>query len=112
MTVLVADKLESSAIEGLRALGVDLIDRPTLSADELPGALAETGADLLIVRSTRVTAEALDAGRLGAVVRAGAGYDTIDVDAASQNGVLVANTPGRNAQAVAELAFGLILACD
>ena len=112
MTVLVADKLEASALDGLRALGVNLLDQPTLTADDLPHALRETGADLLIVRSTRVSAEALGAGRLGAVVRAGAGYDTIDVEAASQNGVLVANTPGRNAQAVAELAWGLILACD
>lgn len=112
MTVLVADKLEASAIEGLMSLGVELLDRPELTAESLPGALRESGADLLIVRSTKVTAEALAAGRLGAVVRAGAGYDTIDVDAASQQGVLVANTPGRNAQAVAELAFGLILACD
>ncbi|RYG87060.1 hydroxyacid dehydrogenase, partial [bacterium] len=112
MTVLVADKLEASALDGLRALGVDLLDQPTLTADDLPAALRETGADLLIVRSTRVTAEALGSGRLGAVVRAGAGYDTIDVDAASRQGVLVANTPGRNAQAVAELAWGLILACD
>ena len=112
MTVLVADKLEASALEGLGALGVELLNQPELTADTLPEALRESGADLLIVRSTKVSAEALESGRLGAVVRAGAGYDTIDVDAASRQGVLVANTPGRNAQAVAELAFGLILACD
>ena len=112
MKVLVADKLEPSALAGIAVLGVELLDQPLLTAADLPQALTESGADLLIVRSTKVTAEALEASRLGAVIRAGAGYDTIDVDAASRCGILVANTPGRNAQAVAELAFGLILACD
>lgn len=112
MTVLVADKLEATALNGLRALGVDLASRPDLDSDTLGPALAETGADVLVVRSTRVTDEALGQGRLAAVLRAGAGVDTIDVEAASRRGVLVANTPGQNATAVAELAFGLILACD
>ncbi len=112
MTVLVADPLEASALNGLRALGVDLLDRPALTEDALGDALAETGAEVLVVRSTRVTDAALERGRLAAILRAGAGTDTIDVEGASRRGVLVANTPGQNALAVAELAFGLILACD
>jgi len=54
----------------------------------------------------------LEAGRLSLVVRAGAGYNTIDVETASERGISVANCPGKNAIAVAELAFGLILALD
>jgi D-3-phosphoglycerate dehydrogenase len=53
-----------------------------------------------------------DAGRLALVVRAGAGYDNVDVAAASARGIYVANCPGKNSLAVAELAFGLMLALD
>jgi D-3-phosphoglycerate dehydrogenase len=65
-----------------------------------------------VVRGTKVTAEMLDAGRLSLIVRAGAGYNTIDVAAASTRGIYVSNCPGKNAIAVAELAFGLILSLD
>ena len=54
----------------------------------------------------------LDAGRLALIVRAGAGYNTIDVAGASKRGIYVSNCPGKNAIAVAELTFGLILALD
>ena len=54
----------------------------------------------------------MDAGALALVVRAGAGYNTIDVAAASARGIYVSNCPGRNAVAVAELTLGLILALD
>ena len=64
---------------------------------------------MLVVRGTKVTAPMLDAGRLSLIVRAGAGYNTIDVAAASTRGIYVSNCPGKNAIAVAELAFGLIL---
>ena len=67
---------------------------------------------MLVVRSTKVTEAIMDAGRLALIVRAGAGYNTIDVAAASARGIYVSNCPGRNAVAVAELAFGLILALD
>ena len=67
---------------------------------------------MLVVRGTKVTAAMLDAGRLALIVRAGAGYNTIDVAAASQRGIYVSNCPGKNAIAVAELAFALILAID
>src|SRR5207245_4539165 len=61
---------------------------------------------------TRVTKPMLEAGHLSLIIRAGAGYNTIDVEAASERGIAVANCPGKNSVAVAELAFGLILALD
>jgi D-3-phosphoglycerate dehydrogenase len=65
-----------------------------------------------VVRSTKVTEAILAAGALKLVVRAGAGYNTIDVAAASRRGIYVSNCPGKNSVAVAELAFALILALD
>ena len=67
---------------------------------------------MLVVRSTKVTRPMLEKGNLSLVVRAGAGYNTIDVEAASERGIWVANCPGKNAIAVAELTFGLMLALD
>lgn len=67
-------------------------------------------ADALIVRSDKVDAEVLAAAdRLKIVVRAGAGYDNIDLEAATKRGVVVMNTPGQNANSVAELVFGLLV---
>jgi D-3-phosphoglycerate dehydrogenase len=112
MKVLVADKFEASGIEGLTAAGCEVVSDPTLKDDELKEAIARTGADVLVVRGTKVTAPMLDAGRLSLIVRAGAGYNTIDVAAASRRGIYVSNCPGKNAIAVAELAFALMLALD
>ena len=112
MKILIADKFEQSGIKGLEAAGCEVISDPDLKGDALTKAIARTGADVLVVRSTKVTAPMLDAGRLSLIVRAGAGYNTIDVAAASKRGIYVANCPGKNAIAVAELAFGLILALD
>ncbi len=67
-------------------------------------------ANALIVRSDKITREVLDtAGELKIVVRAGAGYDNIDLEAATEKGVVVMNTPGQNSNAVAELALGLMV---
>lgn len=77
-----------------------------------PAELAEAAktADALIVRSDKVTAELLAAApQLKIVVRAGAGYDNVDLDAATKAGVVVENTPGQNSNAVAELVFGLLV---
>jgi len=112
MKVLVADKFEKSGIEGLKAADCEVIYEPDLKDDALTQAIASTGADVLVVRSTKVTTPMLDAGRLSLIVRAGAGYNTIDVAGASKRGIYVSNCPGKNAIAVAELAFGLILALD
>jgi D-3-phosphoglycerate dehydrogenase len=110
--VLIADSFEQSGIDGLTQCGCDVISRPGLKDAALVAALAETQADVLVVRSTKVTEPMLDAGRLSLIVRAGAGYNTIDVAAASQRGIYVSNCPGKNAVAVAELAFALILSLD
>lgn len=112
MKVLVADKFEKSGLDGLRAAGCEVVFEPDLTGDALMQAIAASQAEVLVVRSTQVTRPMLDAGRLALIVRAGAGYNTIDVAGASQRGIYVSNCPGRNAIAVAELAFGLILALD
>ena len=112
MKVLVADKFEKSGIDGLTAAGCDVLYEPELKDDALTGAIGRSGADVLVVRSTSVTEPMLDAGRLALIVRAGAGYNTIDVAAASRRGIYVSNCPGKNAIAVAELAFALLLALD
>jgi D-3-phosphoglycerate dehydrogenase len=112
MKVLVADKFEQSGLDGLKALGIEVQYSPDLSGDSLTEALKETRADVLVVRSSKVTEEMMEGSKLGVIVRAGAGYNTIDVAAASSRGILVTNCPGKNSQAVAELAFGLILALD
>ena len=112
MKVLVADQFEQSGIAGLADAGCDVIYDPELKDETLAASLRETRAQVLIVRGTKVTADMLDGGDLALVVRAGAGYNTIDIAAASARGIYVSNCPGKNAIAVAELTFGLILALD
>ena len=112
MKVLVADKFEDSGLRGLADAGLEVIYQPDAKDDALTEALRSSGAEALVVRSTKVTRPMLETGHLSLVVRAGAGYNTIDVDAASEKGISVANCPGKNSIAVAELAFGLILALD
>ncbi len=112
MKVLIADKFEQSGIDGLEAAGCDVQYDPNLKDDQLVEALRSSGAQVLVVRSTPVTAAMLDAGQLSLIVRAGAGVNTIDVDAASRRGIYVSNCPGKNAVAVAELTFALMLALD
>ena len=112
MKILIADKFEQSGTDGLRAAGCEVVSDPDLNDDALRDAIAATGADVLVVRGTKVTSAMLDAGRLSLIVRAGAGYNTIDVPAASKRGIYVSNCPGKNAIAVAELAFALMLALD
>src|SRR5438309_7674709 len=112
MKVLVADKFEKSGLDGLKAAGCEVVYQPDASGDALTGAIRETAADVLVVRSTQVTAPMLEAGALSLVVRAGAGYNTIDVATASRRGIYVSNCPGKNAIAVAELACALMLALD
>src|SRR5215203_514635 len=112
MKVLIADNFEKSGIEGLQAAGCEVVQQPELKDEALTRAIAETQADVLVVRSTKVTEAMLNAGRLSLVVRAGAGYNTIDVAAASRRGIYVSNCPGKNSIAVAELTMALILALD
>lgn len=112
MLVLIADKFEKSGCDGLQAIGCEISFQPDLKDDSLIDAIRSLRPDVLVVRSTRVTEAMLDAGPIKLVVRAGAGYNTIDVAAASKRGIYVSNCPGKNSIAVAELAFALILALD
>lgn len=112
MRVLVADKFEQSGRDGLEAIGCEVSFQPDLKDEALVNAIAEVAPDVLVVRGTKVTEPMLAAGPIKLVVRAGAGYNTIDVAAASKRGIYVSNCPGKNSIAVAELAFALILALD
>ena len=115
MKVLVATEkpFAAAAVEGIRkeieAAGNELalLEKYTEKAQLLD---AVKDADALIIRSDKVDAEVLDAAKqLKIVVRAGAGYDNIDLAAATARNVVAENTPGQNANAVAELVFGLLV---
>ena len=83
MKVLVADKLHASVVKRLTALSDTCLYEPSLKAEDLPARAAE--ADVLIVRSTKVTSDTiLAAKRLSLIIRAGAGVNTIDLAAASE----------------------------
>ena len=111
MKILYADSVDESALDSLTDAGHEVSVQATLTAETLPGAIADH--DVLVVRSTKVTADTIGAAeKLGLIVRAGAGTDNIDKAAASARGIYVCNVPGRNAIAVAELTMGLLLAVD
>src|SRR5712692_9469410 len=112
MLVLIADKFEQSGRDGLQAIGCEISFQPDLKDDALIEAIAKAKPDVLVVRGTKVTESMLAAGPLKLIVRAGAGYNTIDVAASSRRGIYVSNCPGKNSIAVAELVFALILALD
>lgn len=85
-----------------------LLERYTQKTELLD---AISDADAIIVRSDIIDREIIQAGKkLKVIVRAGAGYDNIDIEAATQSGICVMNTPGQNANGVAELFFGLLIA--
>ena len=110
-TILVADAFPKEHLAPLAALGLTVDHRPDIPAKDLPAAARD--ASILVVRSKQVKAEVFEAApALSLVVRAGAGVNTIDVAAASRRGVFVANCPGQNSIAVAELAIGLVLSLD
>ena len=111
MKAVIADKLAPEALDALRELCSEVVFEPTLK----DGALIEACADanLLVVRSTQVRKPLLDnAPDLKLVIRAGSGVNTIDCEDAATRGVFVANCPGKNAVAVAELAVGLMISLD
>lgn len=113
MKILIADKFPQEALDAFTGLGCDVVIDQNLKEDSLLQALVRENPRILIVRSTKVTGTMLGAGpALSLVIRAGAGFNTIDVETASQRGIYVANCPGKNAVAVAELAMGLILSLD
>ena len=111
MRLLIADKLHPRAVEELRTLPIEVVYEPELTKESLATQLQNVG--ILVVRSKEVTAEAiLGARQLNLIVRAGAEASTIDLKAASKGGVYVANCPGKNAGAVAELVMGQLVALD
>jgi D-3-phosphoglycerate dehydrogenase len=111
MKILVADAFPKERLSDFAGLGLEVDHRPEVSAKDLPAAAGD--ASILVVRSKQVSGEVFErAAALSLVVRAGAGVNTIDVAAASRHGVYVANCPGQNSIAVAELAIGLVLALD
>lgn len=113
MKVFVADKFEKAGLDGLKALGCEVLNDPNAGATGLAGLVATHDPEVLIVRSTKVQAPVFEgAKKLKLIVRAGSGVDNIDVPAASKHGVSVCNCPGMNAVAVAELTMALILCCD
>ncbi len=112
MLVLIADKFEQSGQDGLKSIGCEVSYQPELKDGALVEAVRTLNPDVLVVRGTKVTEAMMAAGPVKLIVRAGAGFNTIDVAAASRRGIYVSNCPGKNSIAVAELAFGLILALD
>ena len=85
MKVLIADKFADQGVAAMKEAGCEVVVDPSLKDDALTQAIRETTPEVLIVRSTKVTAEMLDASpAFRMVIRAGSGYDTIDVEAATK----------------------------
>ncbi len=111
MKVLIADAFPKERLSDVSALGLEVDYRPELPVKDLPAAAA--AASVLVVRGKQVAAQVFEGSNaISLVIRAGAGVNTIDVAAASRRGVYVANCPGQNAIAVAELAVGLMVSLD
>lgn len=113
MKILIADKFEDVGLKQLEALADEASREPELKEAALTQRIAEFDPTVLIVRSTKVQPEQLDAAKsLKLVIRAGSGFDTIDTATAKEKGIRVANCPGMNAVAVAELAIGHLINLD
>lgn len=111
MNILIADAMPEVYVEKIRAMGNDVTYNPDLGADDLAGNIKDT--NILIVRSTKVSEDVVKASNeLSLVIRAGSGFNTIDVDACAKSGIFVCNCPGLNSIAVAELTFAHILSLD
>jgi D-3-phosphoglycerate dehydrogenase len=109
--VLIADKFPDQYIQQLKDMDLEVIYSPKLGENDLPQAAAEV--DILVVRSTIVNAETINSSKtLNLIIRAGAGVNNIDISAANKKGIYVANCPGMNSVAVAELAVGLMISLD
>ncbi len=111
MKILLADAMPAEYVKKIEELGNEVHYNPDLGADDIPGNIK--GVNVLVVRSTKVTAEAVNASdTLSLVIRAGSGFNTIDTEACADRGIFVANCPGLNSVAVAELAMAHILSLD
>ncbi|MBC7098800.1 D-2-hydroxyacid dehydrogenase [Candidatus Bipolaricaulota bacterium] len=111
MRVLICDPLAESAVARLKAAGLEVVEKPGMSQEELAAELAK-GYEAVVVRSaTKVRKPAIDAARgLRLIVRAGVGLDNIDVEYAREKGIEVRNTPRASTVSVAELALAHMLA--
>jgi len=111
MVVYLADKLPEMALEELNKIGCTVRNEPAATTADLDKGIGD--AMVLVVRSTVVTEQCIkNSPNLTLIIRAGAGVNNIDQEAASKHGIFVANCPGQNSIAVAELAMGLILSLD
>lgn len=111
MNVLVADKLPKEAIDELKGLGLNVQFDANATEEKLNKGIGNN--QILIVRSTVVSKSCIkNSESLSLIIRAGAGVNNIDIEAASNLGIYVANCPGKNSVAVAELTMGLILSLD
>ncbi|HKB85891.1 MAG TPA: phosphoglycerate dehydrogenase [Ignavibacteriaceae bacterium] len=109
--VLIADKFPDQYIQQLKDMNLEVIYSPKLGEKDLPEAAKEV--DILVVRSTIVNADTINSSKIiNLIIRAGAGVNNIDIAAANKKGIYVANCPGMNSVAVAELAMGLMIALD
>jgi D-3-phosphoglycerate dehydrogenase / 2-oxoglutarate reductase len=109
--VLIADKFPEQYIQQLNQMNLEVIFSPKLGENDLPEAVKEV--DILVVRSTIVNAATINNSKyLNLIIRAGAGVNNIDISAANKKGIYVANCPGMNSVAVAELAMGLMISLD
>ena len=103
----------AAAIEGIKKINAEagfetiLLEKYT-DPNDLVKAVADV--DALIIRSDKATRQVIEAGKnLKIIVRAGAGFDNIDLAAATEKGIVAMNTPGQNSNAVAELTFGMLV---
>jgi D-3-phosphoglycerate dehydrogenase len=113
MKILIADKFPDGKIEDIKNIGYEVVYEQGLQEDSLLEEIKKQLPDVLVVRSTVVTGEMIESdSSLSLIIRAGSGYNTIDVKTASARSAYVANCPGKNAIAVAELAFGHLLSLD
>ncbi len=113
LKVLIVDKLPDDKVAALKALDCKVTADASLKDQSLREEMKKSKPEVVIVRSTKVTGEMIAADpELKIIIRAGAGVNTIAVEEATKAGVKVANCPGKNAVAVAELAFGLLISLD
>lgn len=109
--VLVADKFPDQHIKKMQELDLDVTYAPKLGENDLPNEIKNN--DILVVRSTKVNEQTIqNAKSLDLIIRAGAGVNNINIAAANKKGIYVANCPGMNSVAVAELAMGLMISLD
>ncbi|MFW5799836.1 MAG: NAD(P)-dependent oxidoreductase [Spirochaetota bacterium] len=111
MKILIADKFPEKWIDKLKEKNHEVTFNKSLTGEDLPEAIKDN--NILVVRSTKVNKDTIDAAKnLKLIIRAGSGYNTIDIDYAKEKGIAVSNCPGMNSLAVAELAMTHMLALD